>query len=1107
MESPEVLRMVELTPQQKSAGAATPSPVARRVSVKHLTERERVSINRTLPPSRPTHWPNSTEDEKAERPLRLIKLSPDGSQDFAFPNNNIKTSKYEIYSFLPKFLLEEFDPRTKIANVYFLIIAALQCIPQISNTSGYPTFLIPLSIILLINGVLAAFEDMVRHRADAAANGSTAHRFDQNDLMFTDCKWSDLYVGDFVLIRNRETIPCDCVILCCSENPGLPPQGMCYVETKQLDGETNLKPRGACSNMLHLGGLTTESAIAFLVGLEGVVEMEHPNKLVDSFTGVVDVSKSRPSVCREALSPNNVLLRGCALRNTDWVVGLVVNTGHDTKIMMSASATPSKSSFLESSASTEIKKIILLVLVVTITGATGQAVWNRVFGVGNIWYLSWAPIPGPNWIQSLFYFLLLHASCIPVSLYVSMSLARSFQTYFMNNDLTMYYEKLDAPAMVRTMTLNEQLGQISHIFSDKTGTLTCNIMDFRKASIAGVSYGVGITEIGKAAWKLQGKDVPADMLAGEARAKANAVPHVAFYCPQYERDILDASSLQYNKIRQFYRTLAICHDVIPERVDGKIKLSASNPDDEALVCAAEYFGFKFCDRKEKIMVIETSKGASCGAVADAAFGVEQWELMETIKFTSKRKRMSVVVRDLFNMKVLIMTKGADTAMLPRLRSGQDKMLASTVKHMETYSTEGLRCLLVGFSEISSSMYDVWSQQYASASSDMKELESQKKGQDNRIEQLEDQLEQGLELLGCTAIEDKLQDGVPECIAQLSDAQIKIWVLTGDKEETAINIAVACNLVLPREYMDQVIINKDRAVSATDMERILLDEDMRLSQDLVVAAHECKSVHPRALIIDGPSLITAMDQDKHPSLREALLSFSRKCRAVVACRVSPDQKRQMVSLIKRGVKGVQTLAVGDGANDVAMIQEAHVGVGIRGEEGLQAVNSADYAIAQFRYLTPLILKHGRYNYIRMSRLVCYIFYKNILMSLSMFWFNFNCGFSGQKYFTEGAIQMFNLIFTSLPILFFAAQDRDIPVELVYKFPRIYRACIDGSYFTSFLFWRWCVTGICESVVISVLSLYFLENATPGAAGGYSVGFWGSGALAYSAIIFVVNLKVT
>jgi phospholipid-transporting ATPase len=167
--------------------------------------------------------------------------------------------------------------------------------------------------------------------------------------------------------------------------------------------------------------------------------------------------------------------------------------------------------------------------------------------------------------------------------------------------------------------------------------------------------------------------------------------------------------------------------------------------------------------------------------------------------------------------------------------------------------------------------------------------------------------------------------------------------------------------------------------------------------------------------------------------------------VVACRVSPDQKREMVHLIKTGIEGVCTLSIGDGANDVAMIQEAHIGVGIKGEEGLQAVNSSDYAIAQFRYLSELTLKHGRYNYSRMSSLVCYMFYKNILMSIAQFWFNFTCAFSGQKYYTEGAIQLFNLAYTSIPILITGVYDMDISPKSAHKFPQLYQAGINDEYF--------------------------------------------------------------
>lgn len=204
--------------------------------------------------------------------------------------------------------------------------------------------------------------------------------------------------------------------------------------------------------------------------------------------------------------------------------------------------------------------------------------------------------------------------------------------------------------------------------------------------------------------------------------------------------------------------------------------------------------------------------------------------------------------------------------------------------------------------------------------------------------------------------------------------------------------------------------------------------------------------PRALIIDGPSLIEVMKDNSKNGLKQCLLEFSQHCQAVVGCRVSPDQKREMVRLVKNGVPGVRTLSVGDGANDVAMIQEAHVGVGIKGEEGLQAVNSSDFAIGQFQFLSKLILKHGRYNYIRMSNLVCYIFYKNILFSFCHFWYNFLCAFSGQKYFTEGGIQMFNVLFTSIPIMMYAIYDKDMSEIYPTKiYPQLFQKCIKNQYF--------------------------------------------------------------
>jgi phospholipid-translocating P-type ATPase (flippase) len=530
--------------------------------------------------------------------------------------------------------------------------------------------------------------------------------------------------------------------------------------------------------------------------------MEHPNKLIDTFSGVIDLL----NIGRYAIEPQNVLLRGCVLRNTEWVVGIVVNTGHDTKIMMSATETTVKYSKLESEAAYQIKRIIVLLIALCLVGTIGHLIWDSVYQINHIWYLRWKPNAGYEFIVMFFYFLLLHATFIPVSLYVSMSIARYCQRFFMNNDLEMYYSVTDTPASVRTMTLNEELGQITHVFTDKTGTLTRNVMDFRKASINGVKYGLGITEIGKSAWKLQGKDVPQETQEGEERAQANAVPHVSFYCPDYEADMRKGGP-QAENIDEFFRILSICHDVIPENLDGKMVFSASNPDDQALVCAAEYFGFAFRDRKDGSVIILEKKAnkQSC------------FEILDTLEFSSQRKRMSVIVQN--GDSIALYCKGADSVVLPRLSAGQETLIQKTESDLRQFEAEGLRVLIVAKKVMSKDQYIQWKTQYKAAKTDMIEIEKRKKRQKNMIDKLESSIEKDLILLGATAIEDRLQFGVPQCISNLMEAKVNVWVLTGDKEETAINVAIACNVLQPENFTEHIIINRSRCPTANDVSKL------------------------------------------------------------------------------------------------------------------------------------------------------------------------------------------------------------------------------------------------------------------------------------------------
>jgi phospholipid-translocating ATPase len=240
----------------------------------------------------------------------------------------------------------------------------------------------------------------------------------------------------------------------------------------------------------------------------------------------------------------------------------------------------------------------------------------------------------------------------------------------------------------------------------------------------------------------------------------------------------------------------------------------------------------------------------------------------------------------------------------------------------------------------------------------------------------EEIEQNMLLMGGTAIEDRLQEGVPETIAELAKSGIKLWVLTGDKTETAINIGFACNLLTTD--MELLIL---RSSNRVDTAQLLQDTLDKLNKEESAAVAQDKKY---ALVIDGTTLKYALEN----ATRDKVLALGMRCASVICCRVSPKQKAQVVNLVKKGLK-VMTLAIGDGANDVSMIQEANVGIGISGVEGRQAVMASDYAIAQFRFLRKLLLVHGRWSYLRTAEMIMGFFFKNIVWTFVLFWYQIFC----------------------------------------------------------------------------------------------------------------------
>eukprot|EP00639_Heterosigma_akashiwo_P005485 CAMPEP_0194562928 /NCGR_PEP_ID=MMETSP0292-20121207/3186_1 /TAXON_ID=39354 /ORGANISM="Heterosigma akashiwo, Strain CCMP2393" /LENGTH=306 /DNA_ID=CAMNT_0039411753 /DNA_START=146 /DNA_END=1063 /DNA_ORIENTATION=+ len=245
-----------------------------------------VARGKKKPPGRIRGWPDKHKQEDLDaRPYRVVQINQE--QQFSYCSNFVKTSKYSILSFLPMFLAEEFHYKKKIANLYFLVVAAAQCIPQITNTRGMPTVMIPLTFVVLCDAIFAIIEDRQRHKADAEANARRTQVYNFKTQSFEETQWNALQVGDVVKVENREQIPADLCILGCAEPDPEYPAGICYVETKSLDGETNLKIRQCVVDVV--GVVSEESDVALL---QGEIEMEHPNKLIESFTGVLELGNT-----------------------------------------------------------------------------------------------------------------------------------------------------------------------------------------------------------------------------------------------------------------------------------------------------------------------------------------------------------------------------------------------------------------------------------------------------------------------------------------------------------------------------------------------------------------------------------------------------------------------------------------------------------------------------------------------------------------------------------------------------------------------------------------------------------------------------------------------
>lgn len=784
--------------------------------------------------------------------------------------------------------------------------------------------------------------------------------------------WKNVQVGDFVRIYNEDQIPADVVILSTSD-----PDGACYVETKNLDGETNLKVRQA----LHSGSEVKHARDCERTAF--VIESEPPHANLYQYSGVARWKQRDPKNAEfpgkdmaEPISINNLLLRGCSLRNTEWVLAVVVFTGQQTKIMLNSGLTPSKRSRISRELDWNvIYNFVILLLMCVVSGIVQGVTWAQ--GHNSLDYFEFGSIGGKPSLDGFITFLtavILFQNLVPISLYISLEIIKTAQAFFIYSDTSMYYDKLDYPCTPKSWNISDDLGQIEYIFSDKTGTLTQNVMEFKKCTINGIPYGEAYTEAQAGMQRRQGINVDEEgtkahqqiardkikMLEAIRRMHPNLYLHddeLTFVAPDFISDLAGESGQEQSAANeQFMLALALCHTVITERTPGdlpRIEFKAQSPDEAALVATARDCGFTVLGRSND------------GIILNVLGQEREYQVLNTLEFNSSRKRMSAILR-MPNGKIVLFCKGADSVIYSRLRRGEQSQLRkTTAEHLEMFAREGLRTLCIAERVLGEEEYQSWSKDHDLAAAAVQDREE-------KLEKVSDAIERDLTLLGGTAIEDRLQDGVPDTIALLGDAGIKLWVLTGDKVETAINIGFSCNLL--DNDMDLIVFkvdNEKQETAEAELDKHLATFQLTGSdEELTVARKNHEPPNPtHAIVIDGDSLKLVLEDE----LRQKFLLLCKQCKSVLCCRVSPSQKAAVVQMVKNGLD-VMTLSVGDGANDVAMIQEADVGVGIAGEEGRQAVMSSDYAIGQFRFLQRLVLVHGRWSYRRLGETMANFFYK-------------------------------------------------------------------------------------------------------------------------------------
>ncbi|XP_061026359.1 probable phospholipid-transporting ATPase IIB isoform X5 [Eubalaena glacialis] len=848
--------------------------------------------------------------------------------------------------------------------------------------------------VLAVTIMREAIDEFRRFQRDKEVNSQLYSKLTVRGKV--QVKSSDIQVGDLIIVEKNQRIPSDMVFLRTSEKAG-----SCFIRTDQLDGETDWKLKVAVSCTQRL------PALGDLFSINAYVYAQKPQLDIHSFEGTFTREDSDPPI-HESLSIENTLWASTVVAS-GTVIGVVIYTGKETRSVMNTSNPKNKVGLLDLELNQLTKALFLALVALSVVMVTLQG------------------FSGP-WYRSLFRFLLLFSYIIPISLRVNLDMGKAAYGWMIMKD-----ENIPG-TVVRTSTIPEELGRLVYLLTDKTGTLTRNEMVFKRLHLGTVSYGTDTMD-----------EIQNHLMNSYSQMQSQASGNNASSTPprKAQSSAPKVRKSVSSRVHEAVKAVALCHNVTPvyeargaagetefadadqDFSDDNRTYQASSPDEVALVQWTESVGLTLVNRDLTSMQLRTPGGQ-----------ILTYCILQTFPFTSESKRMGVIVRDESTAEITFYMKGADVAMSTVVQ--YNDWLEEECGNM---AREGLRTLVVAKRALTEEQYQDFENRYNQAKLSIHDRTL-------KVAAVVESLEREMELLCLTGVEDQLQADVRPTLEMLRNAGIKIWMLTGDKLETATCIAKSSHLV-----------------SRTQDTHVFRPVTSRGEAHLELNAFRRK--HDCALVISGDSLEVCLKYYEHE-----FVELACQCPAVVCCRCAPTQKAHIVKLLQQHT-GRRTCAIGDGGNDVSMIQAADCGIGIEGKEGRQASLAADFSVPQFRHIGRLLVVHGRSSYKRSAALSQFVMHRGLVISTMQAVFSSVFYFASVPLYQGFLMVGYATVYTMFPV-FSLVLDQDVKPEMAMLYPELYKDLTKGRSLSCKTFLVWVLISIYQGGILMSGALVLFES---------------------------------